>query len=220
MVTFPVFSAQGLAVSITINGLTSQFSQVLFQPSLDEAIVRDLGSTDDTSFLRSSTCTVQALSLGVVVYQLCQCANHFMSVYESHKQHLRKLQSLADLSTDDLKQFSGVEEKLASHQRLAKTSLTKIVHYKEEQLQYFAYILENCLFMLWRHLEYYLIHCVPVNQQTSSYPSQTRRHTQLRRLQDLTGICESDADSLSDIDRQLMMGVTSDTETDSKLCHT
>ncbi|XP_062601399.1 uncharacterized protein LOC134263103 isoform X2 [Saccostrea cucullata] len=27
-----------------------------------------------------------------------------MSVYESHKQHLLKLQSLADLSTDDLKQ--------------------------------------------------------------------------------------------------------------------
>ncbi|XP_062599347.1 nuclear pore complex protein Nup205-like [Saccostrea cucullata] len=121
-----------------------------------------------------------------------------MSVYESHKQHL-------------------LEEKLTSHQRqkLARTRLTKIVHYEEEQLQYLAYILENCLFMLWRHLEYYLIHCVPVNQQTSAYQSQTRRHTQLRRLQDLTGIShssfgESDVDSLPDIDRQLMMGVTSE----------
>ncbi|XP_062591570.1 nuclear pore complex protein Nup205-like [Saccostrea cucullata] len=120
---------------------TSQFSRVLFRPSLDEALARDLGSTDDTSFL--SSCTVQAPSLGMVVYQLRQCANHFMSVYESHKQHLRKRQSLADLSTDDLKQFSGVGEKLTSHQRrkLSKTRLTKIVHYKEELLQYFASIL-------------------------------------------------------------------------------
>lgn len=56
----------------------------------------------DASFMSSGT--IQAPSLGVVVYQLRQCANHFMSVYETHKQHLRKLQSLADLSTDDLKQ--------------------------------------------------------------------------------------------------------------------
>lgn len=46
-----------------------------------------------------------------------------------------------------------------------------------------ADILENCLFMLWRHLEYYLIHCVPVTQQSSLYQTQARRQTQLRRLQ-------------------------------------
>nr|XP_022290304.1 nuclear pore complex protein Nup205-like [Crassostrea virginica] len=200
---------------ISTSGPTAQLCRVLFRPSLEEALAKDLGSTDDASFLSSGT--VQSPSLGVVVYQLRQCANHFMSVFESHKQHLRKLQSLADLSTDDLKQFSGVEEKISSHQRqkLAKTRLTKIVRYKEEQLQYFAYILENCLFMLWRHLEYYLIHCVPVTQQSSSHHGQARRQTQLRRLQDLTGtsrssLVDSDAGSLPDVDRQLMMGVTSD----------
>ena len=46
-------------------------------------------------------------------------------------------------SYDLVWQFSGVEEKISSHQRqkLAKTRLTKIVRYKEEQLQYFACIL-------------------------------------------------------------------------------
>ena len=46
-------------------------------------------------------------------------------------------------SYDFVCQFSGVEEKISSHQRqkLAKTRLTKIVRYKEEQLQYFACIL-------------------------------------------------------------------------------
>lgn len=48
---------------------------------------------------------------------------------------------------------------------------------------WYADILENCLFMLWRHLEYYLIHCVPVTQQSSLYQTQARRQTQLRRLQ-------------------------------------
>ncbi|XP_056015581.1 nuclear pore complex protein Nup205-like isoform X3 [Ostrea edulis] len=200
---------------ISTSGPTSQFCRVLFRPNLEEALARDLGSTDDTSFLSKSA--IQAPSLGVVVYQLRQCANNFMLVYETHKQHLRKLQSLADLSTDDLKQFSGVEEKMSSHQRqkLAKSRLTKIVHCKEEQLRYFAYILENCLFMLWRHLEYYLVHCVPVTQQSAMYQSQTRRQTQLRRLQDLTGtarssMVDSEADSFANVDRQLMMGVTSE----------
>jgi hypothetical protein len=41
-------------------------------------------------------------SLGVIVYQLRQCASNFMYVYDSHQQHQRKQHS--DLSTDDLKE--------------------------------------------------------------------------------------------------------------------
>ncbi|XP_021353760.1 nuclear pore complex protein Nup205-like [Mizuhopecten yessoensis] len=129
-------------------------------------------------------------NLGIIVYQLRQCAGRFMSVYDTH-QHLRKLHSLADLSTDDLKEFSGVPagEKMPSQQRqhLAHRRLAQIVHYKGGELKHLAYIIENCIFILWRHLEYYLLHCVPIDQQPTLYQSQVKRQQQMRRLQDLTG---------------------------------
>ncbi|KAK3096434.1 hypothetical protein FSP39_000076 [Pinctada imbricata] len=161
---------------ISVSGPTAQYTRKLFRPSLEEAMTRDLRATEE--YTVSSLSVNQAPSLGVVVYQLRQCANNFMSVYDTHQQHLRKLQSLADLSTDDLKEFSGVDEKITSHQRqkLAKKRLTQIVKYKSKELQQYSCILsldiiENCLFILWRHLEHYLIHCVPVRQTSTFYDS-------------------------------------------------
>ena len=46
----------------------------------------------------------QLPNLGVLVYQLRQCTNRFLSVYEIRKFHLSKLDGLSDLSVDDLKQ--------------------------------------------------------------------------------------------------------------------
>ena len=44
-------------------------------------------------------------------------------------------------------------------------------------------ILENCLFIIWRHLEYYLLHCVPADQQPLAFQSVAHRQQQMRRLQ-------------------------------------
>ncbi|KAJ8314739.1 hypothetical protein KUTeg_006889 [Tegillarca granosa] len=148
-----------------------------------------------SEFSKSTISVTQAPNLGVVVYQLRTCASHFMAVYDSYQQHLRKLQTLSDLSTDDIKEFAGVNaaEKITSHQRqhLAKKRLTQIVNYKAKELQHFSYIIENCVFLLWRHLEYYLIHCIPVDQQPSLYQVHVRRQQQMRRLQDLTGAIDA-----------------------------
>lgn len=43
-------------------------------------------------------------------------------------------------------------------------------------------MVENCLFILWRHLEFYLIHCVPADQGTSLFQLNVRKQ-RLRRLQ-------------------------------------
>ena len=43
-----------------------------------------------SEFSLSSLSPSQAPNLGVVVYQLKHCANYFMTVFESRKQHLRK----------------------------------------------------------------------------------------------------------------------------------
>ena len=53
--------------------------------------------------LQSSVSTVsRPPNLGVVVYMLRQCTNQFLSTYESHKHSMRKLDSVAALSTEEL----------------------------------------------------------------------------------------------------------------------
>ncbi|CAG2238144.1 NUP192 [Mytilus edulis] len=170
---------------ISASGLSSQYCRILFGPSLEEALSRDIRSGEEYS-VSSLTFTP---SLGVIVYQLRQCASNFMYVYDSHQQHQRKQHS--SLSTDDLKEYSGVPmtEKIASHQRqqLARRRLSQIVNDKWREMQQLSYIIENCIFILWRHLEYYLVHCVPNDQQPSIYQVHIQRQQQMRRLQDLTG---------------------------------
>ncbi|KAL5010671.1 hypothetical protein ScPMuIL_012976 [Solemya velum] len=195
-------------------GVSSQYCRMLFSPSLEDANARDIRSSEDFSVVTLSPAHVP--SLGIIVYQLKQCSNRFMSVYDSKQQHQRKLQGLTDLSSEDLKEFSGLgaTEKISSQQRqqLARKRLVQIIGHKAQELRHYAYIIENCLFILWRHLEYYLIHCVPTDQQPSIYQSHIKRQQQMRRLQDMTGAVQlppPDFEStiLSDMD-DLTGGVT------------
>lgn len=60
-------------------------------------------------FPMSTLSPAQLPNLGVVVYQLKQCTNHFVTAYENRKQHLSKLEGLAELSVEDLKQVSNFQ---------------------------------------------------------------------------------------------------------------
>ena len=62
-----------------------------------------------TDFSLSTLSPAQVPNLGIVVYQLKQCTNHFMMVYENRKQHLSKLEGLSDLSVEDLKQVTTIK---------------------------------------------------------------------------------------------------------------
>eukprot|EP00106_Octopus_bimaculoides_P019622 XP_014787064.1 PREDICTED: nuclear pore complex protein Nup205-like [Octopus bimaculoides] len=127
-------------------------------------------------------------NLTIVVQHLKQCSSQFMSVFDSYQQLKRKLASVTDLTADDLKEYSGVAdlEKVSTQQQqqLAKKRLVQIIGYRYQELQNFSYIIENCLFILWRHLEYYLLHCVPLDQQPSLY--QTQHREQSKQFSDMT----------------------------------
>nr|KAG5691714.1 hypothetical protein BaRGS_010217 [Batillaria attramentaria] len=153
---------------ITESSPSYQYSRILFGPSLEEASARDLQNGEDLSNVVSVS-TYQAPNLGVVVYQLRQCTSQFQATFDTHHQYQQKLGSLHDLSTEDLKQLSEMSgmEKLSSQQRqvVARQRLQQMVANKGQELQHLSYILENCLFIIWRHLEYYLLNCVPADQQ-------------------------------------------------------
>lgn len=66
---------------------------------------------------------------------------------------------------------AGVE-KISSVQRnvLAKRRLVQLVNNRAKLLALCSYIIETCLFVIWRHLEFYLLYCTPSDPKTSLLP--------------------------------------------------
>ncbi|MGH0127994.1 UNVERIFIED_CONTAM: hypothetical protein FKN15_028574 [Acipenser sinensis] len=114
--------------------------------------------------------------MGLIIYLLKQTSADFFRFYESHRQSVSKMQGVEHLPPDEVKELcqslvslsSGVD-KISTSQRyiLAKRRLVKIINNRAKLLSLCSYIIETCLFVLWRHLEYYMLHCTPVDTQDS-----------------------------------------------------
>uniref|UniRef100_A0A4W6C0A1 Nucleoporin 205 n=1 Tax=Lates calcarifer TaxID=8187 RepID=A0A4W6C0A1_LATCA len=120
-----------------------------------------------------------APSLGLVLYLLKNSAADFFRFHQSHRQSLSKLQSLDQLPPEELKELCqglvsgpGGVEKISSVQRslLAKRRLVQLINNRAKLLALCSYVIETCLFVLWRHLEYYLLHCTPTDPKDSLLP--------------------------------------------------
>uniref|UniRef100_A0A452RL61 Nucleoporin 205 n=1 Tax=Ursus americanus TaxID=9643 RepID=A0A452RL61_URSAM len=126
--------------------------------------------------------------LGIIVYLLKQSANDFFSYYDSHRRSVNKLQNVEQLPPDEIKELCqsvmpvGVE-KISTAQKyvLARRRLVKLINNRAKLLSLCSFIIETCLFILWRHLEYYLLHCTPTDSQDSLFASRTLFKS--RRLQ-------------------------------------
>uniref|UniRef100_A0A2K5D2G5 Nucleoporin 205 n=1 Tax=Aotus nancymaae TaxID=37293 RepID=A0A2K5D2G5_AOTNA len=169
---------------------TFQHAACLFTPSLSETVNRD-GPRQDT---QAPVVPYWRLpGLGIIVYLLKQSANDFFSYYDSHRQSVSKLQNVEQLPPDEIKELcqsvmpAGVD-KISTAQKyvLARRRLVKVINNRAKLLCSFnLIIIETCLFILWRHLEYYLLHCMPTDSQDSLFASRTLFKS--RRLQDSFG---------------------------------
>ncbi|KAK6985388.1 nuclear pore complex protein Nup205 [Biomphalaria glabrata] len=170
-------------------GNSSMNQHLVFGPSLEEVSLREGSKLDDMSVTLG---VGRRLGLGVIVLLLQQSARHFNVVYDSYHQLTYKLKKLPELTAEDLKQLCGdlSIEKLSSQQRqdLAKSRLVQLVSQKSQHLQHYVYIVENCLYIIWRHLEFFLVHCIPADQSSMSTPSFLRHRTGIRKL---TGVSDS-----------------------------
>ncbi|XP_037740119.1 nuclear pore complex protein Nup205 isoform X2 [Chelonia mydas] len=165
---------------------TFQHTVCLFTPSLSESTNRD-GPRQDT---QAPVVPYWRLpGLGIIVYLLKQNANDFFSYYDSHRQNVNKLQNVEQLPPDEIKELcqsvmpAGVD-KISTAQKyvLARRRLVKLINNRAKLLSLCSYIIETCLFILWRHLEYYLLHCTPTDSQDSLLAFRTPFKS--RRLQD------------------------------------
>ncbi|XP_066580685.1 nuclear pore complex protein Nup205 [Amia ocellicauda] len=154
----------------------AQFSICLFSPSVTEPTGRE-GPRPDLPVTGAPYSRVP--SLGLIVYLLKQSATDFLCFYESHRQSVSKLQGVEHLPPEEVKELcqsllsisTGVD-KISSAQRniLTKRRLVKHINNRAKLLSLCSYIIETCLFVLWRHLEYYLLHCTPSDTRDSLLP--------------------------------------------------
>ncbi|CAH2276623.1 nuclear pore complex Nup205 [Pelobates cultripes] len=152
---------------------TFQQTVCLFTPSLTETASRD-GPRPDTQVTILPSWRLP--SLGIVLYLLKQSANDFFTYYDIHRQSVSKLQNVEQLPPDEIKELSLSEmligvDKISTTQKyaLARRRLVKLINHKAKLLSVCSYIIETCLFILWRHLEYYLLHCTPSDTQDTLF---------------------------------------------------
>ncbi|XP_068134073.1 nuclear pore complex protein Nup205 isoform X2 [Hyperolius riggenbachi] len=147
----------------------------LFTPSLSESTARDGSRTDSQMSLFHSW---RLPSLGIVLSLLKQCSHDFFTYYDTHRQSMSKLQNVEQLPPDEIKELSLSEmpvgiDKISSTQKytLARRRLVKLINIKAKLLSVCSYIIETCLFVLWRHLEYYLAQCTPSDSTDALFSS-------------------------------------------------
>uniref|UniRef100_A0A8C9EXS3 Nucleoporin 205 n=1 Tax=Pavo cristatus TaxID=9049 RepID=A0A8C9EXS3_PAVCR len=174
----------------------------LFTPSLSESTNRD-GPRQDT---QAPVVPYWRLpGLGIIIYLLKQSTNDFFSYYDSHRQSVNKLQNVEQLPPDEIKELcqsvmpAGVD-KISTAQKyvLARRRLVKLINNRAKLLSLCSYIIETCLFILWRHLEHYLLNYTPTDSQDSLLSS--RISFKRGRLQDSFG-SESSLDFSSGLNR-------------------
>ncbi|XP_008936195.1 PREDICTED: nuclear pore complex protein Nup205 [Merops nubicus] len=163
-----------------------QHTVCLFTPSLSESTNRD-GPRQDTQVPVVPYWHLPGL--GIIIYLLKQSTSDFFGYYDSHRQSVNKLQNVEQLPPDEIKELcqsvmpAGVD-KISTSQKyvLARRRLVKLINNRAKLLSLCSYIIETCLFILWRHLEHYLMHCTPTDSQDPLLSS--RMSFKKGRLQD------------------------------------
>eukprot|EP00057_Strongylocentrotus_purpuratus_P025366 XP_011679840.1 PREDICTED: nuclear pore complex protein Nup205 [Strongylocentrotus purpuratus] len=173
------------------SGNNANDCQIIFTPSLQEAVARD--------YQRLEASTVASLDvskppgLGVIVRHLRQAAAEFVVAMETHQQSVHKLQNIADLPAEELKELShsGVGSQTTSlsaqHRlQLATRRLTQDVRTKVQDLSLLFYSIECDMFLIWRHLEYYFLHCHPTGGPSAPFSLSFALRQAPRNLGDLS----------------------------------
>ncbi|XP_071943661.1 nuclear pore complex protein Nup205-like [Antedon mediterranea] len=188
---------------VSSTGSTGQSCNVLFTPSLSEALTRNYHQV--TEIPMASLSATKPPSLGLIVRHLQQVANTFLPSFDSHQQLVHKLSNISELSAEELKEFikpvlTDRIEKLSTsyRQQVACEQIAQMICMKAKELALKYYILENCLFLIWRHLEFYFIHCQPTDLNNSLLPPLMSRTHQARDLADPFNLDRSGIDDGSE----------------------
>lgn len=97
-------------------------------------------------------------SLGIIVSQLKYCVEYYNREkygYDALVRQRNSLESSLHINQKDQQQFETISEKL---------------HNKHDELDYCIFLTENCLYLLWAHLDFYMYRAISSNTSQFSKP--------------------------------------------------
>ena len=144
--------------------------RLVFAPTFDEAA--NNGDISSTYVNRGKN-----PSLSLPLLHLQTYASLFLSTSDHLQRLQRKREAVQDLRADELQELSSnaaasaSDEKLPAgrRQQVVAKRLDEIIETVEEQRSLLLSVMENLVFLLWRHLDVYLIRCSPVDVDSSVY---------------------------------------------------
>lgn len=112
-------------------------------------------------------------SLGIVLSQLKNCVEYYNREKHAYDVLLRQRSSLAtgvNINSEgkkSLSQFLSTQlfnfHATQCIDQLQYDNLAEKLLYKQQELKYSVFITENCLYLLWAHLDYYMLRAISVN---------------------------------------------------------
>ncbi|KAJ8924600.1 hypothetical protein NQ315_000750 [Exocentrus adspersus] len=143
---------------IANHGIEHSGVGVIFYPSLSDPLLH-------TFSIRSASSTnEQEPSLGVIVQQLISTVNYHHQEKVTHDLLARKLKELPDMSSVDLRHYVNEATDLgdlSAHREKAYEIITERLEKKKKELRYCAFIIENALYLIWAHLDFYMLKAIP-----------------------------------------------------------
>lgn len=145
---------------VASHGADHRASTVIFKASLAEP-----GMTTERRLREGHMGESTVPNLGVVVQQLVQCVEHHHLEKAALDLLSRKLASVPNMNSTELKEFlpegSINTGNVAENRSLAAQHLSLQLKLKHQELRYCSFLIENCLYLVWCHLDYYMLRSLP-----------------------------------------------------------
>nr|XP_026690792.1 nuclear pore complex protein Nup205 [Ciona intestinalis] len=160
---------------------------LLFSPSLAESSFGNPGYDDHR----------RQPALGALMRILHTCVSRFIAQRDSMSQQEWKISNIETLSSQDLNEVinGGTPQTMsrAQEKKVAEFILKQSVQQKTHLLECLYNVLENCLLLLWQHVDYYVLRAVPTETANANilFPSRNQSDTHQRSLRKLQEFSES-----------------------------
>lgn len=131
---------------------------VIFQPTLKDPGLHTVDLKNGLNFKD------QTPSLGVVVQQLINIVNHHHHEKFTYDFLERKIKEIPMMDNTDVDEF--IDESLNLQDVTIKREhaydlISNRLEKKRREMQYCSYIIENSIYLIWAHLDYYMLKAIP-----------------------------------------------------------
>ncbi|XP_017786279.1 PREDICTED: nuclear pore complex protein Nup205 [Nicrophorus vespilloides] len=129
---------------------------VVFQPNLNDALVGLNGNQRNKKYVD------HVPSLGVVVHNLLNTVSYYHKEKATLNFLMRKRTEIPELGTVDLKEYAPQHSyDISMLREEALQSIVERLNMKKHDIDHCSLIIEHGLYIIWAHLDYYMLRAIP-----------------------------------------------------------